>query len=91
VATSQTATGQPWHGTPAVVLTTDRDQAAAVFNRIRLLAHCRAAFGDADALCGFPESFATASQRADRAKCGALGGIRTPSLLIRSKIRVVQR
>jgi Protein of unknown function (DUF3631) len=34
----------------AVVLTTDRDQAANVSDRIRLLADCRIAFGDADAL-----------------------------------------
>ena len=34
----------------AVVLTADRDQAASVSDRIRLLADCRAAFGDADAL-----------------------------------------
>ena len=34
----------------AVVLTADRDQAANVSDRIRLLADCRAAFGDADAL-----------------------------------------
>jgi hypothetical protein len=34
----------------ALVLTTDRDQAANVSDRIRLLADCRAAFGDADAL-----------------------------------------
>jgi hypothetical protein len=34
----------------AVVLTADRDQAANVSDRIRLLADCRAAFGDAEAL-----------------------------------------
>jgi Protein of unknown function (DUF3631) len=34
----------------AVVLTEDRDQAASVSDRIRLLADCRAAFGAADAL-----------------------------------------
>ena len=34
----------------AVVLTTDRDQAANVSDRIRLLADCRTAFGDAEAL-----------------------------------------
>ncbi len=34
----------------AVALTADRDQAAAVSDRIRLLADCRAAFGAADAL-----------------------------------------
>jgi hypothetical protein len=34
----------------AVVLTGDRDQAAAVSDRIRLLTDCRAAFGTADAL-----------------------------------------
>jgi Protein of unknown function (DUF3631) len=34
----------------AVVLTAGRDQASAVSDRIRLLADCRAAFGDADAL-----------------------------------------
>ena len=34
----------------AVVLTADRDQGADVSDRIRLLADCRAAFGDADAL-----------------------------------------
>lgn len=34
----------------AVVLTLDRDEAAAVSDRIRLLTDCRAAFGEADAL-----------------------------------------
>jgi hypothetical protein len=34
----------------AVVLTDDRDQAAAISDRIRLLTDCRAAFGTADAL-----------------------------------------
>ena len=34
----------------AVVLTADRDQAADLSDRIRLLADCRTAFGDADAL-----------------------------------------
>ncbi len=34
----------------AVVLTADHDQAASVSDRIRLLADCRAAFGDAEAL-----------------------------------------
>jgi len=34
----------------AVILTHDRDQAASVSDRIRLLADCRAAFGTADAL-----------------------------------------
>jgi hypothetical protein len=34
----------------AVVLTDDRDQAAAVSDRLRLLADCRTAFGTADAL-----------------------------------------
>ncbi|MGD0607092.1 MAG: DUF3631 domain-containing protein [Streptosporangiaceae bacterium] len=34
----------------AIVLTADHDQAASVSDRIRLLADCRAAFGDADAL-----------------------------------------
>jgi hypothetical protein len=34
----------------AVVLTCDRDQAASVSDRIRLLADCRTAFGGADAL-----------------------------------------
>ena len=34
----------------ATVLTADRDQGANVSDRIRLLADCRAAFGDADAL-----------------------------------------
>ena len=34
----------------AVVLTADQDQAASVSDRIRLLADCRAAFGEADAL-----------------------------------------
>jgi Protein of unknown function (DUF3631) len=34
----------------AIVLTADRDQAADVSDRIRLLADCRAAFGDASAL-----------------------------------------
>ncbi len=34
----------------ALVLTADRDQAASVSDRIRLLADCRTAFGDADAL-----------------------------------------
>jgi hypothetical protein len=36
--------------TAAVTLTGDHDQAASVSDRIRLLADCRAAFGDADAL-----------------------------------------
>ena len=34
----------------AIMLTTDRDQDASVSDRIRLLADCRTAFGDADAL-----------------------------------------
>ena len=34
----------------AVVLTADRDQAASLSDRIRLLADCRTVFGDADAL-----------------------------------------
>jgi hypothetical protein len=34
----------------AIVLTADRDQAASVSDRIRLLTDCRAAFGSADAL-----------------------------------------
>ncbi|HLN70847.1 MAG TPA: DUF3631 domain-containing protein [Streptosporangiaceae bacterium] len=45
--------GGPWPGLArhaAVVLTTDRDAAASVSDRIRLLADCRTAFGDAEAL-----------------------------------------
>jgi hypothetical protein len=45
--------GRDWPGLArhaAIVLTADRDQAANVSDRIRLLADCRAAFGDAEAL-----------------------------------------
>jgi hypothetical protein len=46
----------------AVVLTADRDQAASVSDRIRLLADCRTAFGDADAL---PSTILVGRLRAD--------------------------
>jgi hypothetical protein len=45
--------GEDWPGLArhaATAMTTDRDSAANVSDRIRLLADCRAAFGDADAL-----------------------------------------
>ena len=42
----------------AVVLTTDRDQAASVSDRIRLLADCRTAFGDARGPAAAPPSSA---------------------------------
>ena len=46
----------------AVVLTADRDQAADMSDRIRLLADCRTAFGDADAL---PSTTLVARLRSD--------------------------
>jgi hypothetical protein len=46
----------------AVMLTRDRDQAASVSDRIRLLADCRTAFGDADAL---PSTILIGRLRAD--------------------------
>jgi hypothetical protein len=46
----------------AVMLTTDRDTAANVSDRIRLLADCRTAFGDADAL---PSTTLVARLRSD--------------------------
>jgi hypothetical protein len=57
--------GGPWpelarHA--AVVLTHDRDQAASVSDRIRLLADCRTVFGDAEAL---PSTTLVSRLRAD--------------------------
>ena len=48
--TWRAAPGPSWPGTPPSTLTADHDQAASVSDRIRLLADCRAAFGDAEAL-----------------------------------------
>ena len=63
--------GGPWPDLArdaAVVLTNDRDQAASVSDRIRLLADCRTAFGDAEAL---PTTTLVTRLRADPEAPGA--------------------